>query len=48
MTFPGWYPHLVQSLSAPKVYPSLGMTAPSFSVAAGGENMVVYRLSWKP
>ena len=48
MTFPGWYPDLVQSLSAPKVYPPLGMTAPTFSVAAGGENMVVYRLSWKP
>ena len=44
MTFPGWYPDLVQSLAAPRVYPPPGMAAPSFSVAAGGENMAVYRL----
>jgi hypothetical protein len=44
LTFPGWYPELVRSLAAPKVYPPLGMTVPTFSVAAGGENMVVYRL----
>jgi arabinofuranosyltransferase len=44
MTFPGWYPDLVRSLAAPRLYPPAGMVAPSFSVAAGGENMAIYRL----
>jgi hypothetical protein len=40
MTFPGWYPHLTQR--GAEVYRSDG----SFSPAAEGENMVVYR--WRP
>ncbi len=37
MTFPGWYPSLVQQ--AERVY----LTAAEFSPRAGGENMAVYR-----
>jgi hypothetical protein len=39
MTFPGWYPDLIENLSI--VYQSDG----KFSPAAGGENMAVYL--WK-
>jgi hypothetical protein len=37
MTFPGWYPRLIQGL--PLVY----MTNSTFSPQSGGENMAVYR-----
>ena len=39
MTFPGWYPDLVRPLAGQVVYRS---TAPD-SLAAGGENMLIYR-----
>jgi hypothetical protein len=38
MTFPGWYPSLSQK------YPLVFQTGGDFSRAAGGENMVVYRI----
>jgi hypothetical protein len=39
VTFPGWYPALVQSPEAEPLY----ATGAPFSPAAGGENMTVYR-----
>ncbi len=42
MTFPGWYPGLVQALAVGPVY----VTGAPYSPAAGGENMAVYR--WRP
>jgi hypothetical protein len=42
VTFPGWYPKLVQ-LSEP-IYQSQGV----FSPLQGGENMVIYRWRGKP
>lgn len=39
MTFPGWYPVLVQPFKNRVVYESHGQASP----AAGGENLVIYR-----
>lgn len=39
MTFPGWYPGLVAPVAGQAVYRSAG----TYSPAAGGENMVIYR-----
>lgn len=42
VTFPSWYPELVSSLAAERVY----VTGSPYSEAPGAENMAVYR--WRP